>query len=149
MFVDMDASHLLLGRPWQFDVNATHRGKENNYIFEWKGRKIALAPTAPLPSQESTSLPTLLAIFGASFTHCRKESAYALALIVAESQDSNLQPPLEIQALLDEFQDLAPNELPNNLPPMRSIQHLIEFLPGASLPNLLHYRMSPCEHAIL
>ena len=22
--VDMDACHLLLGRPWQFDVNATH-----------------------------------------------------------------------------------------------------------------------------
>ena len=26
--VDMDASHVLLGRPWQFDVDTTHKGKE-------------------------------------------------------------------------------------------------------------------------
>ena len=28
--VDMDASHVLLGRPWQFDVDTTHKGKENS-----------------------------------------------------------------------------------------------------------------------
>jgi hypothetical protein len=25
--VDMDASHVLLGRPWQFDMDATHKGR--------------------------------------------------------------------------------------------------------------------------
>jgi hypothetical protein len=33
--VDMDASHVLLGRPWQFDVDATHKGRDNSYSFIW------------------------------------------------------------------------------------------------------------------
>ena len=32
----MTACHLLLGRPWQFDVDATHGGRSNHYSFEHK-----------------------------------------------------------------------------------------------------------------
>ena len=42
--VDMDASHVLLGRPWQFDVDSTHKGKENSYSFIWNKRKIIILP---------------------------------------------------------------------------------------------------------
>ena len=42
--VDMDASHVLLGRPWQFDVDTTHKGKENSYSFIWNKRKIIILP---------------------------------------------------------------------------------------------------------
>jgi len=31
--IDMDACHILLKRPWQHDVNTTHRDKTNIYIF--------------------------------------------------------------------------------------------------------------------
>lgn len=37
--VDMKACHLLLGRPWQNDVDATHKGKDNVHTFQWKGKK--------------------------------------------------------------------------------------------------------------
>lgn len=33
--VDMDASHILLGRPWQYDVDATHCSLESSYSFIW------------------------------------------------------------------------------------------------------------------
>lgn len=31
--VDMDACHLLLGRPWEFDQNVKHPGRENIYLL--------------------------------------------------------------------------------------------------------------------
>lgn len=34
--VDMDASHVLLGRSWQFDVDVNYKGRNNIYAFIWK-----------------------------------------------------------------------------------------------------------------
>ena len=42
--VDMDACHLLFGRPWQFDVNAQHMGRDNVYRLEKEGVKFTLLP---------------------------------------------------------------------------------------------------------
>ena len=33
----MDAFHLLLGRPWQFDRKACHDGEKNSYSFQKDG----------------------------------------------------------------------------------------------------------------
>jgi hypothetical protein len=33
----LSACHLLLGRPWQFDLDATHGGRSNCYSFVHKG----------------------------------------------------------------------------------------------------------------
>jgi len=42
--VPMNACHLLLGRPWQFDVDATHGGRSNHYSFVHKGVHHVLKP---------------------------------------------------------------------------------------------------------
>ncbi|KAE8733138.1 hypothetical protein F3Y22_tig00001478pilonHSYRG00020 [Hibiscus syriacus] len=45
--VPMSASHLILGRPWQYDKKATHDGFSNKYSFQHQGKKIILAPMLP------------------------------------------------------------------------------------------------------
>ena len=42
--VDMDACHLLFGKPWKFNVNAQHAGKENVYRLGKEGVKYILLP---------------------------------------------------------------------------------------------------------
>ena len=42
--VPMNACHLLLGRPWQFDLDATHGGRSNNYSFVHMGVHHVLKP---------------------------------------------------------------------------------------------------------
>ncbi|XP_019057167.1 PREDICTED: uncharacterized protein LOC109116376 [Tarenaya hassleriana] len=40
-------SHMLLGRPWQFDREVSHDGRANQYSFVYNKRKIVLAPHSP------------------------------------------------------------------------------------------------------
>src|SRR2546425_6178630 len=43
----MQAGHLLLGRPWQYDRKVMHNGYSNRYSFTYKGRNVVLAPLSP------------------------------------------------------------------------------------------------------
>jgi hypothetical protein len=54
--------------------------------------------------------------------------------------------PEEFQELLDNFVDVVVDELPNSFPPIKSISHHIDLIPGASLPNKATYRLTPQEN---
>jgi hypothetical protein len=43
----MHATHLILGRSWQFDRKAKHDGFKNRYPLEKDGRIYTLAPLTP------------------------------------------------------------------------------------------------------
>lgn len=60
----MDACHVLLGRPWQFDHRVIHDGYWNTYSFTHNDRKIVLTPLSkPLqPLKSPPSLSTLLKV---------------------------------------------------------------------------------------
>ena len=45
--VPMQAAHLLLGRPWQYDRDVTHHGKLNRYSLVYHGKKYTLTPLDP------------------------------------------------------------------------------------------------------
>ncbi|KAK1666049.1 hypothetical protein QYE76_054208 [Lolium multiflorum] len=51
--------------------------------------------------------------------------------------------PSSLLSLLKEFQDVFPDELPHGLPPLRGIEHRIDLIPGAPLPNRAAYRTNP------
>jgi len=45
--VPMEASYLLLGRPWKYDRDVVHNGVTNKFSFVHKGQKVTLRPLSP------------------------------------------------------------------------------------------------------
>ena len=57
--------------------------------------------------------------------------------------DSTL--PSSVVSLLQEYEDIFPKETPPRSPPIRGIEHQIDFVPSAVLPNQPAYRSNHKE----
>ena len=53
---------------------------------------------------------------------------------------------VEIAKLLDEYKDIVANDIPDGLPPVRSIIHCMDLILGDSFPNKAPYRLTPTEN---
>ncbi|CAL9006343.1 unnamed protein product [Prunus brigantina] len=131
--IDMDACHILLGRPWQFDVDATFKGRDNVILFSWNNHKITMATTVPLkksvgPKTKSSTFLTLISR-EQELNEAIKEVDYFCLMVLKglllASKEENVIPP-EVQQILSKFQELISDKLPNELPPLRDIQHHID-----------------------
>ncbi|XP_020683016.1 uncharacterized protein LOC110100003 [Dendrobium catenatum] len=148
--LDMDVCLLILGRPRKFDVGVQYDGRANVYSLDWKGRKLRLLPGTSTSQSRDTDQAHHAAIHlvsGNNLINEWRNQAPMFALLVTEvSPTLPLQQlPHEVSELIEQYRD----ELPAELPPLRNIQHHIDLSPGASLPNLPHYRLNPKEQAIL
>ena len=171
--VPMEASHVLLGRPWQFDRDVHHDGHTNTYSFQFKKQKITLMPLSPSEVCRDQNImrgkreverkcleegkkeknkkkgeglidpsPSTLFVQKSEIKHLllTRQPLYMLCCkpFCLNSNKDDL--PSDITSLLHEFQDVFPQELPKGLPPIRGIEHQIDFMPSASLPNRPAYR---------
>ena len=226
--VQMQASHILLGRPWQFDSGAKHDGKTNRYQIDKDGKTYTLPPLSPtevckfqqkhrdkykewrrekepqkkqpqnshtekavsIQDEKSDSKPAELggpkaskSEGGASHSSTigkaivpydstekkptkgkKKGSFYASmqdvdralcaqqsfvlitfqeALLTNEELPKDL--PSQVKNVLQDYEDVFPEELPKGLPPLRGIEHQIDLIPGAVIPNRPAYRANPEE----
>jgi len=171
--IPMEACSLLLGRPWQYDTDSLHHGRSNHYSFMFKGQKIIIHPMtpeqivqddlaraarnakqlepSPSPSNSEIKLnaPVLLATRADFDDLCDAHlPCYALvcySVLVSLDDAPSLDIPPVVANLLQEYADVFPKDLPSGLPPLRGIEHQIDLIPGAQLPNRAPYRTNPDE----
>ncbi|GKA79056.1 transposon ty3-I gag-pol polyprotein [Tanacetum coccineum] len=150
--VDIEKSHVLFERPWKHDMDATHQGKSNMYLFKWSGKTIDMLPlsvVSPKKKLKSNTLVTLVAS-PKEFQAERNETRVSYALVMKGVEDVKENAILMVvKPLLAEFGKTVADDTPDTLPPLRNIQHQINLVPGASLHNFPHYRMSPKESKVL
>ena len=152
--LDMDVCHILLGRPWQFDNDITYRGRDNVMLFTRGTHKIAMAPVLQFdknPKEKKTSF-LVMTQNEKELDDAVKETECFYPVVIKGLMNvvkEEIPIPGEVLEILKDFNELIADELPDDLPPMRDIQHQIDLVPGSSLPNLPHYRMSPKENEIL
>ncbi|XP_073107194.1 uncharacterized protein [Elaeis guineensis] len=146
----MKASHLLLGRPWQYDRRAIHDGFKNTYSFVKNGKSIVLAPLSPQQVQkdqlviEKGKKENLFANKGeVKRVLTNHEIIFVLVAKQVPSEEVSLPP--QMKEILEEFTDVFPEELPKGLLPIKGIEHQIDLIPGFALPNRPAYRCNPEE----
>lgn len=213
--VPMQACHVLLGRPWQYDRDTTHHGRKNRYSLLHNGKKYTLAPLSPsqvfedqkrlretmgkqkgevkselegkekgqeiekkrdgrekeregsdLSKEVKEGVSKKIKCFGErkeakekkneslyikakECLNARREGlpiillTYKEVLINFEQLTPSL--PNSVSSLLQNFEDVFPDDTPKGLPPLRGIEHQIDFVPGSQLPNRPAYRSNPEE----
>jgi hypothetical protein len=148
--IPMDVFHLLLGRPWKYDINVIHDGRMNTYTLEKNGRTHMLLPIKDKEVKPEVSNTIILMSGKELLTEVKKkeEPQFSVVrkpmIVLTSTRIDDL--PEEVQELLEEFVDIVVDELPRSLPPIRSVSHHIDLIPGSSLPNNAAYRLTPQEN---
>jgi hypothetical protein len=148
--IPMNVCHVFLGRPWKFHINVIHDGMKNTYALEKNGRTHMLLPIEEKKLKEESNTSILLMSGKELLKEFKKEQEMQFVVVrkprVVLTSTSMDDFPAEVQELLDNFVDIVVDEFPSSLPPIRSINHTIDFILGASLPNKTSYKLTPQEN---
>ena len=87
---------------------------------------------------QTCALPILKASNSVCYALVCKEALFSF-----EDMPPSLPPA--VANILQEFADVFPSEVPPGQPPIGGIEHQIDLIPGASLPNGAPYRTNPEE----
>jgi hypothetical protein len=112
----MDVCHILLERPWKYDINVIHDGRNNTYTLERNGRTHMLLPIEDKKVKEETR-NTILLIFGKELLDEVKKDQEMQFVVVRKprvilTSTSMDGLPEEIQELLEKFIDIVADDLP-------------------------------------
>ncbi|GJR29277.1 transposon ty3-I gag-pol polyprotein [Tanacetum coccineum] len=82
--------------------------------------------------------------------HDREENLQREAIFHTRCLDETepkalITPNPHIQPLLHSYNHVFPAKIPSGLPPLRTIQHKVDFIPGSVLPNKPAYHSNPQE----
>ena len=107
--IEMDACHLILGRSWQYDVDANHRYKDNVYMFYKNGKTIFLGPIkegiVPKASKVEGKSSLLIVNKEDEFNRECKELKQVYVAVVTDGEPNKFaEIPEAIQPLIKEFE---------------------------------------------
>ncbi|KAD2805196.1 hypothetical protein E3N88_38573 [Mikania micrantha] len=140
-------------------LNMTTQPHPSPYVIQWpnQGKGIHVSHRVLLSlsigrspystdsnTPPTTPPPTLSTILKAN----QHEFASYKDLLLARLEDVNsplTNPHPLVQPLLQTYHKVFPSEIPSGLPPLRTIQHKINLIPGSVLPNKPSYRSNPKE----
>ena len=153
----------ILGKPWLDRWNPVINWQENS--LQWRVGKRWITVTGVQDPQRPVIVSSIFdqgmrveQISAHRMRKLAKSSTVFVAIVrTNEEQEQQTNPgtvtvnddstktdfPVEVQAILTEFSDVFPKDLPSGLPPARDIDHRIELVPGAEPPHRAPYRMSP------
>ena len=152
----MDASHMILRRPWLFDMDVILWGKSNTCTFNHEGQRIKLiSKSTKIQTRREKSAETRkeksLSLISSKEIEKKVINGTQIIILVARevAKESQEMIPRAVTLIITNFADVFPKDLPNQLPPIWNIQHAIDLVPGATLSNLSHNQMNLMEHAEL
>ena len=96
----MDACHLLLGRPWEYDSKVIHDGGKNTYTFWKDGSKIIL-----LPLNDEGKAENMLSEKEPDME--MKVTRFCYVLMVQRIEGENITIPIEVAKVLEEKKDMS------------------------------------------
>ncbi|XP_068463331.1 uncharacterized protein [Phaseolus vulgaris] len=158
----MEATHILLGRPWQFDRKDFHDGLTNKLSFDFHGHKVILKSLSPKEVHEDQ----LKMKQKRENEKDKKSSKKSLLMtskqvnkVIVSQKSIFLAMPRTLECVTDKVHSTCLDDLvkeihdvfqdpPKYLPPLRGIEHQIDFMPGVSSPNRPAYRTNPKEDQI-
>ncbi|KAK8663978.1 hypothetical protein V6N13_083783 [Hibiscus sabdariffa] len=138
----MDDFDVVLGLDFMTSAQAITVPAASCLLF--LGEKPCVATATILPRSERKMLSAIQFKKGVK----KGEPSFVVLPVRVDSSTAGVL-PRGIRRVLEEYQDVMPDQLPYGLPPRRSVDHEIELLPGSKPPARCPYRMSPPELAEL
>lgn len=122
-----------------------HEGDFNVYFVMVSTKRVWLHPLAPSPvAPKEVAKKTNRFLSSKEFEKEVELQGYGYALFVRHAATSNKIPSNErLEALMREYGDVFEEESPQGLLPLRGIEHSINLVPEAPLPNKPAYRCEP------
>lgn len=115
--VNMNVSHILLGRPWKYNTDYTHRGRSNQIILDVNKKRLVLTPLPPGPPIIE-SKATVSVVSRAELSKAIIDEGFGWAL-TAKSLWTEASPKISdrVQLYLDAQPKLSLPDITAELPP--------------------------------
>jgi hypothetical protein len=144
--IPLDGYDAILGIPWL---------RLNNPEFNWEAGVVSVnidGRLIELPKYIGNEAMDSMLVSSLQFKRLVRQPQVEFGMLFineiddSEKRDSGVaRVDPRIKAVLEEYKDVFPDDLPSGLPPTRDIDHKIEIIPGSAPPVRAPYRMSVPE----